>query len=47
MFDGISGSIDNEGINLYVEAIYNEHIAKKITDCKSEIIKILFSYSGE
>ena len=46
MFDGISGSIDNPGINLYVEVMYNEHIARKITDCKSEIIKILFSYAG-
>lgn len=47
MFDGFSKSIDNQGINLYVEAMFNDHIAKKTTDCKSEIIKILFCYSGE
>jgi hypothetical protein len=47
MFDGLSNSIDNQGINLYVEAMFEEHIAKKITDSQSEVIKLLFSYSGE
>jgi len=47
LLDCFTKSIFDEGINLYTEDKFNDLIAKRIIDCKSEIIKILFSYSGE
>jgi len=47
LLDGFTKNIFDEGINLYAEDKFNDLIEKRITDCKSEIIKILFSYSGE
>jgi hypothetical protein len=47
LLDCFTKSIFDEGINLYAEDKFNDLIAKRIIDCKSEIIKTLFSYSGE
>ena len=47
LLDSFTKSIFDEGINLYTEDKFNDLITKKITDCKSEAIKILFSYSGD
>ena len=45
--DDITNSIFDAGINLYVDKKFNDFITNKIIDCKTKIIKILFSYSGE
>jgi hypothetical protein len=45
LLDVFTESIFDEGINLYAEGKFNDLIVTKITDYKSEIIKILFSDS--
>ncbi|MDR2125514.1 MAG: hypothetical protein LBP63_01620 [Prevotellaceae bacterium] len=47
LLDGLTKSIFDCGINLYDDNKFNNLVSKQITDCKSEIIKILFSYPGK
>ena len=47
LIDSLTESIFDEGINLYADVKYKELIADKIANTKTNIIKTLFSYSGE
>jgi hypothetical protein len=46
LLDGYTECIFDEGVNLYAENKFNDLITNKMIECKSQIIKILFSYSG-
>lgn len=45
--DGLTDTIFDEGINLSHKPKFEESITKEIRESKTEIIKLLFSYSGE
>ena len=47
LLDGFTRSIFDEGINLYADDKFNDLIVKRISEYKSEIIRLLFSYSGD
>lgn len=47
LLDSITNSIFDEGINLAYAPKFNELIINKMTNTKTHIIKLLFSYSGE
>lgn len=47
LIDGLTNTIFDEGINLSHQPKFDELVIKKIRESKTEIIKILFSYSGE
>lgn len=46
LIDGLTNIIFDEGINLSHKPKFDELVIKKIRESKTEIIKILFSYSG-
>ena len=47
LLDGFTESIFNENINIYTEDNFNNLITSKIVKNKTQILKILFSYTGE
>lgn len=47
LLDGFTESIFNENINIYTDDNFNDLIINKIIYSKTQIIKTLFSYSGE
>ena len=47
LIDGLTDKIFDEGINLSHKPKFDEVITKEIRKSKTDIIKILFSYSGE
>jgi len=47
LLDGFTENIFNENININTNKNFNDLVINKITSNKTEIIKILFSYSGE
>lgn len=47
LIDGLTNTIFDEGINLSHKPKFDELIIKRIRESKTEIIKLLFSYSGD
>jgi hypothetical protein len=47
LLDGFTENIFNENINIYTDDNFNDLIINKIILSKTQIIKILFNYSGE
>jgi len=47
LIDSLTNTIFDEGINLSHQPKYEELISKKIKESKTDILKILFSYTGE
>ncbi|MCM1142599.1 MAG: hypothetical protein NC453_28850 [Muribaculum sp.] len=42
--DKLVESIGDDGINLYIDSKYNEHILQPLTEAQQEIIRIIYNY---